>query len=402
MGERGTIKNFFESYLDREMLFLDKGALQINYTPEDIPHREDQIHEISRILAPALKLEKPSNMFLYGKTGTGKTLSVFNVINSLSEVAKIKKIPLDILYVNCKLKNVADTEYRLLAHLARQLGEEVPTTGLPKNEVHRRLFSKIDSKKRLVIFALDEIDQIVKKQGDEILYTLTRINQELEQSQICFLGISNDLRFANDLDPRIKSALTEEELNFPPYNAIQLKDILEQRSKIAFKENSLAAGVLEKCSALAAREHGDARRALDLLRVAGEMAEREEAKVIDITHIDKAEEKMNKDIVIDAIRTLPKQSQITLLSIFNLFDKKEKFYTGDVSPAYQEICYKCGLKPLTHRRLSDLVEELSMLGIIRSKVISKGRYGRKKEILLNLPKSDLPKIRKMLEDWLNI
>ena len=150
MGEN-NIKSFFESYLDRERLFLDKGALQINYTPEDIPHREDQIHEISRILAPALKLEKPSNMFLYGKTGTGKTLSVLNVINSLTEVAKLKNIPLEILYVNCKLKNVADTEYRLIAHLARRLGETVPATGLPKNEVHRRLFDKVDEKERLII-----------------------------------------------------------------------------------------------------------------------------------------------------------------------------------------------------------------------------------------------------------
>ena len=191
-------------------------------------------------------------------------------------------------------------------------------------------------------------------------------------------------------------------MNFPPYNAIQLKDILEQRSKFAFKEGCLGNGVVEKCAALAAREHGDARRALDLLRISGELAEREDASKVLLKHVDDAEEKIDKEIVVDAIKTLPKQSQITLLAIFNLFKKSDKFYTSDVSEEYQDICNKCGLKPLTHRRLSDLIEELDMLGIIRTKVISKGRYGRKKEIVMNLPSTSISNIIEKLKNWLNL
>ncbi|MBT4334587.1 ORC1-type DNA replication protein [archaeon] len=398
----GSITDFFKGYLEKERLFTNKKVLQMNYTPETIPHREEQIEEISKILAPSLKLERPSNMFIYGKTGTGKTLSVIKVLNSLKEVAKIKNIPLDILYVNCKLKNVADTEYRLIAHIAREFGEDIPITGLPRNAIYSKLFKKLETKKRLVILALDEIDQIVKKQGDEILYTLTRINTELENAQVCFIGISNDLRFASELDPRIKSSLTEEEMNFPPYNAIQLRDILSNRANLAFKENSVKEGVIEKCAALAAREHGDARRALDLLRIAGELAEREDNIEINISHIDTAEEKMDKEIVIDAIKTLPKQSQLALLSTFLLNSRKKKYYTGDVSEEYKKLCFTVGLKPLSHRRLSDLVEELVMLGIIRSKIVSKGRYGRKKEISVNLPPSNIPNLTDQLKTWLNL
>ena len=219
-----------------------------------------------------------------------------------------------------------------------------------------------------------------------------------------FVGVSNDLRFANDLDPRIKSSLAEEDLNFPSYNALQLQDILLERSKGAFKDGSISEGVIEKCAAYAAREHGDARRALDLLRVAGELAERKNDLKVDIVHIDEAESKIENDLVVEVINTLPKQSQLTLLAIFDLYEKKgnEKFFTGDVYEVYMNLCIKCGLKPLTQRRLSDLIAELDMLGIINAKVISKGRYGRTKEIGLAMPQSSIPGLISQLRGWLSI
>src|SRR3989344_631290 len=266
-----SLSGFFEDYLKKESLLVDKKALQANYTPDTIPHRGDQIKQIAGIIAPALKLEKPSNLFIYGKTGTGKTLSVKHVINEIKEIVAEKKIPLQTHYLNCKMKRVADTEYRLMAQLASAFGKDVPATGLPTDEIYRIFIEAIDKEKQLVILILDEIDQLVKKAGDEILYNITRINSELKNSEVAFIGISNDLLFTDNLDPRVKSSLSEEEINFPPYNAIQLQDILRTRAKVAFRDGVLQDGVIEKCAAYAAREHGDARRALELLRVAGEL-----------------------------------------------------------------------------------------------------------------------------------
>ena len=270
-----AVDKIFEDFLTKKSIFLNKDALTMRYSPETMPHREDEISAIAKILAPALRLEKPSNVFLFGKTGTGKTLITSYVCNQLCEIAKKKNIPLKSIYINCKMRKVTDTEYRLIAHIAREFGQDIPATGLPTDEVYNLFFKAIDKPPaRVVILTLDEVDRLVKKAGDEILYNLTRMNQELEYAKVALIGISNDVMFINNLDPRVKSSLSEEELVFNPYDAMQLKDILFQRSKIAFSPGVISEEVVAKCGAYAAREHGDARRALDLLRVAGEIAER--------------------------------------------------------------------------------------------------------------------------------
>jgi len=400
MTEKG-IKGFFESFIGKDSLFKQKAVLQSSYTPDDILHRDSEVKSLANILAPCLRLEKPSNVFLYGKTGTGKTLVAKYISNHLLSIAKNKNLPIQVIYINCKLSKVADTEYRLVAQLCRELGKEIPPTGLPTEEVYKIFINAITVNNIQLIIILDEIDQLVKKAGDEIIYNLTRINSELPKSQVTLVGISNDLLFTDNLDPRVKSSLSEEEVVFPPYNALQLQDILRKRSFHAFKEGVLGAGVVEKCAAYAAREHGDARRALELLRVAGEIAERNSQTSVIIEHIDEAEEKIEKDRVFDIVRTQPKQQQATLYAIFS-FKKKEGIFTGDIYDVYKQICTRVGLRPLTQRRVSDIIAEMDMLGIINAKVISKGRFGRTREIGLSIPSSLAPKINSVLEQSLGL
>jgi len=272
-GQLGLM-DFFEKFLQKEPIIINKKVLQSNYIPDAIPHRQQQIELIAAILAPCLRGEKPSNIFIYGKPGVGKTLCVNYILNNLENTAIAKNAAVKTIYINCKLKKIADTEYRIVTELAKAMGVEVPVTGLPTDEVYNKFLSAIDAKPQVVILVLDEVDRLVARAGDEILYNLTRINSVLKQAQVSLIGISNDVRFIENIDPRVKSSLGEEEIVFPPYNAIELKDILEKRALLAFKPNALGDGVLEKCAAYAAREHGDARRALDLLRVAAEVAER--------------------------------------------------------------------------------------------------------------------------------
>ncbi len=401
MSQKG-LANFFKEYLEEHSLFNNKAALQLSYTPDQVLHRDKEINQIASILAPLLKKEKPSNLFIYGITGTGKTLTIRYVCQYLQEISKEQNVPLKIIYLNCKLKRVADTEYRLIAQLIREFNKEVPPTGLPTDEVYNMFYSTLDSSQSQVLLILDEVDQLINKAGDEIIYNLTRINSELKSSQVSIVGISNSTVFVDHLDPRVKSSLSEEEITFPPYNALQIQDILKKRSELAFKPEAVMPGVIEKCAAYAAREHGDARRAIELLRIAGEVAERKKSKAVQITDLDEAEDKLEKERVLDIVKTLPKQSQTALFCILMLDRDKNKINTGEVYEKYKSLCTGLNLRPLTQRRISDILAELDMLGIVSASVISKGRYGRTKEVSIGLPASMIEKIKKLLFEELDI
>ena len=312
----------FDDLLSGEPIFENKEVLRPSYTPHELPHRTDQINGMATILVSALRGETPSNILIYGKTGTGKTASAKFVSQELETTSEKFDVPCEVEYINCE---VTDTQYRVLAQLAnkfidknealtrsrietlegflrsaradpqllaespyadRQAAESdlselqetlasierVPMTGWPTDRVYQSFFDAVDHLERVVVIMLDEIDKLVEKSGDDTLYNLSRMNSELQKSKVSIIGISNDLKFTDFLDPRVKSSLGEEEIVFPPYDANQLRDILQFRADIAFKPGALTDEVIPLCAAFAAQEHGDARRALDLLRTAGELA----------------------------------------------------------------------------------------------------------------------------------
>ena len=429
-------RGLFDDLLEGEPIFENKEVLRPSYTPHKLPHREEQINNIATILVTALRGDTPSNILIYGKTGTGKTASAKFVSEELETTSQKYEVPCEVEYINCE---VTDTQYRVLAQLANkfinknltvieeQLAdledlrsraredkteldgtayasideidaeiesleadtdefEEVPMTGWPTDRVYSSFFDAVDYHERVVVIMLDEIDKLVEKSGDDTLYNLSRMNSELENSRVSIMGISNDLKFTDFLDPRVKSSLGEEEIVFPPYDANQLRDILQARADVAFKGNALSDDVIPLCAAFAAQEHGDARRALDLLRTAGELAERDQTDDVVENHVRQAQEKIELDRVVEVVRTLPTQSKIVLFAII-LLEKNgvHNINTGEVFNIYKNLCAEIDADVLTQRRVTDLISELDMLGIVNAVVVSKGRYGRTKEISLSVP-----------------
>jgi cell division control protein 6 len=389
--------SIFQPYLNSKKIFQrNREILRPSYIPDELPHRKEQINQLASILVTALRGDRPSNVLIFGKTGTGKTASV-KYLGKEIQKADSQFNRVTYLYMNCE---VVDTQYGVLQNIGNMFigdfNERIPFTGWSTERVYNILREKIDESNRVVILVLDEIDKLVYKSGDDVLYHLSRINDDLQRAKVSLIGISNDLKFTEFLDPRVKSRLGEEKMVFPPYNAEQLRDILNQRSELAFFAGVVDPGVAPLCSALAAQEHGDARRALDLLRVAAEIAERNGDDKVTEAHVYKAKNKIELDCVTEAIRTLPTQSKLVLMSILlNEEHGDGRLTTGDVYETYRELSQIVGVTVLTQRRVTDLISELDMLGIIHARVKSFGRGGRTKEIESSVPRVETKKI---LED----
>lgn len=385
LDNSNILDDVFDKCVSNTRIFKDREVLRHDYLPGRLPHREEQIRELGETVAPVLKGARSSNIFIYGNTGTGKTAVAKYVLSHLEAKAKEFNAPVRFCYVNCRM---AASEYRVFASLCQSTGITVPFTGLSVGEVFDRFRTSLDASRIIFIIVLDEIDALIKSRGDGLLYELTRINETLARSKVSVIGISNDLRMKEFLDPRVLSSLSEEELVFRPYDADELKNILSERAILAFFDSALSAGALALCAALAAAEHGDARRALDLLRVAGEVAERKGATGVVDEHVREAEKHIEHNRVVEGLKNLTLHSKLVVLSVYHLkLANVNSAVTGDIYDVYSELCMELGVMALTQRRLCTLVNELDAMGLLNAKVVSMGRYGRTKKIRLELPRT---------------
>ncbi len=380
--------NIFDKFISQKTLFKNKENLRHNFRPHHLPHRQEEIEKISYNLWEALKGHIPSNMTLYGVTGAGKTAVTDYVCHHLKAKGATMGRKVEAIMVNCRQ---IDTQYRVLSHIGNSLLEdherdEIPFTGWPTDRVFKELVRRMDRRGGVFVIVLDEIDHLVRKAGDDLLYNLTSMNSSLNEARACVIGISNDLKFTDFLDPRVRSRLGQLDVLFKPYDAEQLQDILRQRAKNGLNENVLETGVIELCAALAAQEHGDARCALDLLRISAEKAEQIGDKTVDQSHVRIAQSQIESDQITPVIATLPSQQKLVLAAvIINERNGLRNVQTGQVFDIYQQACKHIRQNPLTQRRISGLISNLDMLGLVTARTVSKGRYGRSKEINSSIP-----------------
>ena len=395
-----NIDRFYKNYLKGPRIFNNRDALESSYIPKELPHRDIQIKNIAEKTACTLLGNTPPSFLCYGMTGTGKTATIRYVSQKLAQQSLEMKQWW--IYINC---NVVSTPYRILAHIYNTISrrEKIPPTGLPKDIIFKKLLGLLDSKvgKSICFLVLDEIDIIVeKKGGNEILYNLTRLNENLDKCKTSLIGISNKLKFKENLDPRILSSLGEEHIVFPSYNASELRDILNERAEIAFLNNVLKEDVIPLCAALAAKENGDARKALQLLRKAGELAERHQSKIVTSEFVERAQSELENNFIVEYIKGIPIQAQLVLITI-NLISKlhpEHIIISGDIYELYSEIRRLIpSMRQLTKRRISDYINELTLAGIISSEIKSMGHYGRTKIIKLDIEMNLLEKVLSEIE-----
>ena len=377
------IEKLIEAAVTGKSIIKNRTTLHHSFIPDYIPHRDLEQEKVTQSLIPILKHFRPSNLLIYGKPGTGKTLVVRRVLSKIQEHVEKTNFPIKLVYTNSKEET---TLYGLLVSFGRQLGleeKQLPTTGLSISEVFKRLLRTIDERALNTVFVIDEIDflvHLISKTGNDVLYQLTRSNDRLKNGSLTLIGISNDLTFKERLDPRVISSLGEEEIIFTNYTVNQIHKILEDRIQSAFVEGVVEEPALNLCAAMAGREHGDARRAISLLRVAGEMAEREQQEKITEEHIRRASQKMEEDKETAVLESYPLHEKLIILAVM----KAGGSSTGEIFTAYKDLCKAVRQKELTQRRVTQMLSEIELSGIISGRIIHQGIHGRTKKFKLTI------------------
>lgn len=378
------IDNIFNRAASGRSLVKFWQFLNIDYVPEKLPFRDEETRTLAQVLSTIFKNARPSNLLLFGKPGTGKTAAARNVVERLSKKSAELKMDIQVLFINAK---TAGSAYKILFEIAEELGinkeqeKQVHFTGLSMGEATDRILQYIQKKKLNVVLVIDEIDSLVDKSGDDILYNFTRANQKMKGGFITLIGISNSLTFKDKLDPRVRSSLSEEELVFNPYTVDQLRQILHERARAAFNEGTVSEAAVNLCAAIAGREHGDARKAIDLLRVSAELAEREGAGRVDEKHVRAGEDRIERDAPFIALKNATTHNKLVILAI----TKSKSGTTGDVYDAYLSLCKQAEQKPLTQRRMTQIISDSELQGLVATDIINQGRYGRSQKIRITVP-----------------
>lgn len=362
-----------------DTLFANKEVLNESYQPEAILERDQEIEEYRYALQDVLFGRDPENIMLYGKAGLGKTAVTTYMMNALSEEVEAREQAddLHIHKVNCNGKTLFIVVRTLVNQLLPEDASSFPKRGLGTGDAFGELYQQLDRIGGTHLFVFDEIDHL--DEVDTLLYELPRArsNAHLTAARVGIIGISNNYTFRKSLSPKVKDTLMEDEISFSPYDATELRTILRDRAERAFVEEGWDRSAIGMASAISAQDMGNARQAIDLLRVGGEVAERRDDSCVTDEHIETARELVQRGRLVNRIRDQTDHAQYILETIARLEERGDTpVRSKEVQERYEQVAQSWATSPLTSlKSIQDHLSDLHMLGFLRRNERNQGLNG---------------------------
>ncbi|WP_254546987.1 Cdc6/Cdc18 family protein [Halomarina pelagica] len=360
-------------------IFARRELLRVGHVPDRdrIVGRDNEMQQVGNALGPATHGDPPRNLVIFGKTGTGKSLVSRHICRRARGRAEVNDVDLLHAYVDC---SDADTETRVVRDMTFQVRDEIdpdreiPIAGIGASEYYRYLWNLLDEIDVFVVI-LDEIDKL---RDDQVLMQLSRAEESGKTNTfVGVISISNKIEYRERLNERINSSLQDRELTFHPYDAEQLRNILENR-RDAFHDGVLSKDVIPRTAALAAREHGDARKAIDILFEAGALAEANGDQGVTSAHVDDAQQRTEVKRFQDLVSGSTPHVKYALRALALLTAQSDEsetkmFSTSEIYSLYERLAERDDTKPLSHDRVYRLLKEQSFLGITESHLTGGGK-----------------------------
>jgi cell division control protein 6 len=368
-----------------------KGDLEIlseKSPPPRILHRDKEINKVLDIISSAVMRSHPAHLVIYGKTGTGKTAVTKHVVEQVQNIAKIPR-PFLPLYVNCR--NQVSHHGLLIQIMAALEPGKIIHSNVAAHDLHRTVLKAVREANANVMVILDEVNYLTKVGTFDSLYLLSNMESELGEthSTLSIIAIANDLHFLEKLDAPTQSRLAASKLFFAPYTSTQLAQILRDRASVVFTSDGMAEGVIEYAAAVAARDHGDARKAIALLRKAADFAAKEGAAQVHEDHVREARGELELDVIAEGLRLLAAHDKVVLYAVATLSNDSRtasNLNLGKIHEGYTKACKNLGIDPMVMRSVVRSISELEDQGFLKSEVraIGQGR-GRSTCVTMRVP-----------------
>ena len=377
--------NVIEDELFSSSVIKNPSALDFDYIPEKLPHRDDQLRRLAQIFKPLLG-NISQNAVIKGPVGTGKTVVAKKFCNSMVDIARKQGKIIEYVHINCRKRS---TDAMALLGILNHFDPRFPDRGFSVQEMLQILNKHLQRREAQLLLVLDEADALLRKSGSSLIYNLTRFTDEKigTGNPISIIMISQR-DVMSMLEPSALSTFRRSNiLLLDRYSREQLYDIIKQRVELAFHRGTVSEDSIHLIADISS-EWGDARFAIELLWKAGMYADQQHTLLVVPEHVRAAKAETYSVVTETKLKNLGRHQLLTLLSIAKRLKKDDTAYTntGMVEKTYAITCEEYNEKPRAHTMFWSYLKELQNAGFIDIKLSGRGQVGTTQ--LISLP--DIP------------